>query len=122
MAPSLREGDVLKVHLPICLLNSVESKEKLLSSTKDLICSFLDCSASMRLHGSHGFICLANYQDAGEVILVFLAGDEFFVDEQLSEELQEYLREAVFDFMRMTGEDDVSIESCGEITVSLLNQ
>lgn len=76
----------------------------------------------MRLHGSHGFICLANYHDAGEVILVFLAGDEFFVDEQLSEELQEYLREAVFDFMRMTGEDDVSIESCGEITVSLLNQ
>lgn len=129
MAPPVKSGELLKVVIPISLTTSLqtESPEFFANSVACLAKAYVTTQAT-RFFSGNDLCYLSSYcyqQPACFICLIFVAGSNTGAlltnsgadENYLVNELQEYLQEATFDYLRLVGED-ISLEACREITVS----
>lgn len=129
MAPSVTEGHIIKIELPTLFFSFVSiDQDEVLFTLLQLAKSFISSLASLFFDGSNQCY-MASYvyinQDVA-VLLVFLGGNHVdnlvtnnCEDENyLPRELQDYLQEALYDYLCMVGEE-LTLEHCKVVTVTL---
>lgn len=123
MMALMRDGEVILVKVPAVLSTSASFPELVSSAVTCLTKAFLTTSVS---HYPGSWFCASYTYFTAEdlIVVVFIAGHESdslftgggFDEEFLIRELQEYLQEALFDYLSLLGESP-SLEACAGITV-----
>lgn len=123
MMALVKDGEVILVKVPSALSASASSEEVVSTAVTCLTKAFLTTSISH--YPGYWFCGSYTYSTADHLIaIIFIAGHESdslftgggFDEDFLIRELQEYLQDALYDYLSLLGETP-SLEACAGITV-----